>query len=64
MCGIVGFFAKNPAIEPQLGGYISSMLVEMTDRGPDSAGIAVYRDPAPDGGVKIVARRLTRDKSM
>jgi glutamate synthase domain-containing protein 1 len=30
------------------------MLVEMTGRGPDSAGIAVYRDPAPGGALKLV----------
>lgn len=53
MCGIVGIFAKNPAVEPHLGDYISAMLIEMTDRGPDSAGMAVYRDPAPDGATKL-----------
>jgi methylamine---glutamate N-methyltransferase subunit A len=53
MCGIVGIFAKNPAIEPHLGKYVSSMLVEMTDRGPDSAGMAVYRNPVPDGATKL-----------
>ncbi len=29
------------------------MLVQMTDRGPDSAGVAVYRNPAAAGCVKI-----------
>ena len=29
------------------------MLVQMADRGPDSAGVAVYRDPAPDGWSKL-----------
>lgn len=53
MCGIVGLFTKNPAIEAKLGDYLSSMLIEMTDRGPDSAGVALYRDPAPDGSVKL-----------
>jgi len=28
------------------------MLVEMTSRGPDSAGIAIYRDPVPAGSTK------------
>ena len=29
------------------------MLEEMSDRGPDSAGVAVYRDPAPSGWAKL-----------
>ena len=53
MCGIVGLFTKNPTIEAKLGDYLSSMLIEMTDRGPDSAGVALYRDPAPEGSVKL-----------
>jgi amidophosphoribosyltransferase len=43
MCGIVGLYLKNDALQGQLGALFSPMLVEMTDRGPDSAGIAVYR---------------------
>lgn len=42
MCGIVGLFLKDPALEPQLGAMLTDMLVTMTDRGPDSAGIAIY----------------------
>ncbi len=53
MCGIVGLFTKNPEIEPKLGDYLSSMLIEMTDRGPDSAGVALYRNPLENGGVKL-----------
>src|SRR5882757_9521405 len=44
MCGIVGLFLKDRSLEPQLGTLLSSMLVTMTDRGPDSAGIAIYGD--------------------
>jgi glutamate synthase domain-containing protein 1 len=29
------------------------MLVQMSDRGPDSAGVAVYRNPAPEGSAKL-----------
>ena len=29
------------------------MLVQMDERGPDSAGVAIYRDPAPDGWSKL-----------
>ena len=42
MCGIVGLFLKSPALEPQLGSLLANMLGIMSDRGPDSAGFAVY----------------------
>ncbi|KJE34842.1 glutamine amidotransferase [Thalassospira sp. HJ] len=42
MCGIVGLFLKDKSLEPQLGALLSDMLVTMTDRGPDSAGIVIY----------------------
>lgn len=42
MCGIVGLFLKDKSLEPQLGALLTDMLITMTDRGPDSAGIAVY----------------------
>jgi glutamate synthase domain-containing protein 1 len=54
MCGIVGLFAKTAEVEQRLGEHLSAMLVQMDDRGPDSAGVAVYRDPAPAGWSKLV----------
>ena len=45
MCGIVGLFLKDRSLEPQLGTLLSEMLITMTDRGPDSAGIAIYGSP-------------------
>jgi len=42
MCGIVGLFIKDKALEPKLGDMLTDMLITMTDRGPDSAGIAIY----------------------
>ncbi len=42
MCGIVGLFLKNRSLEDSLGQYIGMMLRELSDRGPDSAGFAVY----------------------
>ena len=45
MCGIVGLFLKDPALEPQLGALLTEMLITMTDRGPDSAGIAIFSRP-------------------
>ena len=54
MCGIVGLYAKSPEIEARLGDLLSSMLIEMTDRGPDSAGVAIYRAPVNPGSSKFV----------
>jgi len=54
MCGIVGLFCKNPELERELGSYLSAMLVQMNDRGPDSAGVAIYRNPAPAGWSKLI----------
>ena len=42
MCGIVGLFIKDPSLEPELGRLTAGMLATMSDRGPDSAGFAVY----------------------
>ena len=33
--------------------HLAPMLVQMSSRGPDSAGVAVYRDPAPSGSSKL-----------
>jgi glutamate synthase domain-containing protein 1 len=42
MCGIVGLFLKDSRLEPELGRLTATMLGELSDRGPDSAGFAVY----------------------
>ena len=55
MCGIVGLFLKDSALEPQLGQLTAEMLTVMSDRGPDSAGFAVYSAAAPKG-VKLTLR--------
>jgi glutamate synthase domain-containing protein 1 len=46
MCGIVGLHLRDPELYPQLGLLLTGMLCEMSDRGSDSAGVAVYGDPA------------------
>ena len=45
MCGIVGLYLKNPKLKSKLGKMFKPMLIEMTNRGPDSAGVAIYRNP-------------------
>ncbi|MGQ0455551.1 MAG: class II glutamine amidotransferase [Hyphomicrobium sp.] len=52
MCGIVGLFLKDAALEPELGAMTAAMLATMCDRGPDSAGFAVYGAARP-GKMKI-----------
>ena len=52
MCGIVGLFLKDSRLEPQLGELLSDMLITMTDRGPDSAGLAIYGS-ATEGKAKV-----------
>jgi asparagine synthetase B (glutamine-hydrolysing) len=44
MCGIAGLFLKDRALEPDLGRLLAGMLKPLSDRGPDSAGFAVYGD--------------------
>ena len=55
MCGIAGLFLKNPALEPGLGTMLAAMLGVLSDRGPDSAGFAVYGAGRPDR-VKLTLR--------
>ena len=55
MCGIIGLFLKDKSMEFNLGRMLSEMLVTMTDRGPDSAGIAVY-NAYQAGQVKITVQ--------
>jgi amidophosphoribosyltransferase len=44
MCGIVGLFLKKSSLHGDLGRLTALMMHEMCDRGPDSAGFAVYAD--------------------
>lgn len=53
MCGIVGLYTKNPELESRLGAMLSDMLLEMTERGPDSAGFAIYHQPVATGFSKV-----------
>jgi glutamate synthase domain-containing protein 1 len=53
MCGIVGLLLKKPSLRPRLGEFMVPMLIGMTERGPDSSGMAVFTDRAADGRRKI-----------
>ena len=58
MCGIIGLHLRNPDLHPKLGQLLTGMLCEMSNRGSDSAGVAVYGDPrwSPAGraGVSVL----------
>lgn len=47
MCGIVGLFLKNEKLKPELGALLGTMLTTLSERGPDSAGFAVYGGAQP-----------------
>ena len=63
MCGIVGLFLKDPSLEPMLGDMLTDMLVTMTDRGPDSAGIAIYGAETA-GNAKLTVQSDTPDEDF
>lgn len=53
MCGVIGLLLKNPALEPSLGAMLVPMIEALSDRGPDSSGIAVYATPGRPGRVLV-----------
>ncbi len=53
MCGIVGLLVKKPALRERLGELMVPMLIGMTERGPDSSGMAVFGEPVPEGERKL-----------
>jgi glutamate synthase domain-containing protein 1 len=65
MCGIVGLHLREPSLYPRLGELLTGMLCQVTERGPDSAGVAVYGDPrwSPPGRstVSLLAGDRTAD---
>lgn len=63
MCGIVGLFLKTQALEPDLGRLTALMLHEMRDRGPDSAGFAVYTAPAAHTKITVMSSVAAADWS-
>ncbi len=53
MCGIVGLLIKHAPLRERLGELMVPMLTGMTDRGPDSAGLAVYTAPVAEDRRKL-----------
>ncbi len=63
MCGIVGLFLKEAALEPELGALAAGMLATMCERGPDSAGFAVYGTPEK-GKAKITLQSAHPERNF
>jgi len=55
MCGIVGLHLRDAALYPRLGALLTDMLTQLVERGPDSAGMAIYGDPrwSPPGRATV-----------
>jgi glutamate synthase domain-containing protein 1 len=53
MCGIAGLFSKTAAERDLLGAHLAGMLTVLGARGPDSSGVALYRDPVGEGWAKL-----------
>ncbi|MFB7884532.1 glutamine amidotransferase [Microbacterium sp. NPDC056057] len=55
MCGIAALQIRNPALRGELGGLMHGMLCEIVERGPDSAGLALYGSDrlTPEGSSAI-----------
>ena len=53
MCGIVGLLVKKPGHRSKLGEWMLPMLIGMSERGPDSAGLAVFTEPVAKGRRKV-----------
>ncbi|MEV8273042.1 glutamine amidotransferase [Microbacterium sp. NPDC077184] len=58
MCGIAALQIRNPALRDELGGLMHGMLCEIVERGPDSAGLALYGSdrliPRGSSGITVI----------
>src|SRR5580658_6565415 len=76
MCGIIGLLIKKPEERDSLGELLAPMIVCMNDRGPDSAGLAVFGSSSgrrrrfslyasdPEIDFAALAARFTRDSAI
>ncbi len=53
MCGIVGLLVRNPEMRESIGELMLPMLIGMTERGPDSAGLAMFSAPVANDARKF-----------
>src|SRR5258708_12873839 len=66
MCGIAGLQVRDPSLEPRLGELLTGMLHQAAERGPDSAGVALYGDarltPPGHAAVSLLSPRLPAEE--
>jgi glutamate synthase domain-containing protein 1 len=60
MCGIAGIFHRNG--QADIGSEMTSMLLAMKHRGPDSSGYAIYGPPIP--GELILRFKVAEQEDM
>jgi glutamate synthase domain-containing protein 1 len=65
VCGIVGLHLRDPELFPRLGRLLETMVGGVVERGPDSAGVAIYGDRrrCPEGyaAISVLARDVALD---
>jgi len=63
VCGIIGLHLRDPELHPMLGRLLDDMLCGVSERGPDSVGIAVYGDEQrnPPGHAAVSVLRAPGD---
>jgi methylamine---glutamate N-methyltransferase subunit A len=54
MCGIAGYWEKSGSSDTALGGTLLRMITALGCRGPDSAGVAMYRSKRPGSWIARV----------
>lgn len=64
MCGIAALQLRNPSLHHRMGSLLSSMLCQIVDRGPDSAGLAVYNTPGLVSPGTSTLSLLGKDQGM
>ena len=56
--------AAQPLLHPRMGSLLSSMMCQIVDRGPDSAGLAVYNTPGLVSDGTSTLSLLGKDQGM
>lgn len=64
MCGIAALQLRNPLLHPRMGSLLASMMCQIVDRGPDSAGLAVYNTPGLVTAGTSTLSLLGKDQGM
>ncbi len=64
MCGVIGLLIRDPALEPELGRMLVPMVEALSERGPDSSGIALYSRPVATDGAPILQVSLGTDGTV